>query len=78
VSSFVKNDLGNVSSPVIDTAGGSIPASIRTAATVYWRVGARNVADNPGPVPDPSGQRYVFSPARTFTRPSPPPPPPSY
>ena len=42
----------------------------------FWRVGARNVADRPGPVPDATGQRYIFSPARRFTIPSPPPPPP--
>jgi hypothetical protein len=44
---------------------------------VYWRVGARNVADNPGPVKDAIGQRYVWSTPRSFTRPGSPPPPPA-
>jgi hypothetical protein len=43
---------------------------------VWWRVGARNVADRPGPTKDASGQRYVFSAPRSFTRPGSPPPPP--
>lgn len=35
--------------------------------TLYWRIGVRNVADNPGPVPDQlSGKRYIFSDARTI------------
>ncbi|HMS54788.1 MAG TPA: hypothetical protein PKA27_05265 [Fimbriimonadaceae bacterium] len=39
----------------------------------WWRVGARNVADNPGPVADASGFRYVFSSPQRFVRPAPPP-----
>lgn len=42
----------------------------------FWRIGAKNVGDKPGPVPDANGERFVFSPPRRFTIPSPPPPPP--
>ncbi|MGV3617106.1 MAG: hypothetical protein ACO1SV_17400 [Fimbriimonas sp.] len=36
---------------------------------LYWRVGARNAADSPGPRRDPlTGDRYVFGSARTLTR----------
>ncbi len=43
-----------------------------TNATIWWRVGAKNTADKPGPVGG-----YVFSTARNFKRPIAPPPPPS-
>jgi hypothetical protein len=43
----------------------------------FWRVGARNVADRPGPVADQSGERFVFGASRRFTIPAPPPPPPA-
>lgn len=42
---------------------------------VYWRIGARNVLDNPGPVPV-GGERYIFSAPFRFTRPTDPPIPP--
>ena len=42
----------------------------------FWRIGARNVADRPGPVRDAAGTRYVYSPGRRFTIPTLPPPPP--
>lgn len=35
--------------------------------TLYWRVGARNLGDNPGPIPGPSGLRYVWSRPFEFT-----------
>lgn len=34
---------------------------------LYWRVGARNLGDSPGPVPDASGLRYVWSRPFEFT-----------
>jgi hypothetical protein len=43
----------------------------------WWRIGARNVADKPGPVPDSAGTRYIYSTPRRFTIPAPPPPPPA-
>ncbi|MGQ9807906.1 MAG: hypothetical protein ACUVSM_01920 [Armatimonadota bacterium] len=45
--------------------------------TLYWRVGARNSGDRPGPIPDPgSGQRYIFSEVSQFRVAAGPPPPP--
>lgn len=35
--------------------------------TLYWRVGARNLGDNPGPLPGPGGLRYVWSRPFEFT-----------
>ncbi len=47
------------------------------AQPLWWRVGAKNIADSPGPVKDPTtGLRYVFSAARSFTRTIIPPGPP--
>lgn len=43
---------------------------------LYWRVGARNSGDNPGPTLDPLGERYVFGTVYQFTRVEEPPPPP--
>lgn len=48
---------------------------------IYWRVGARNAVDVPGPVPDVLGERYVFGSQLgvtvfQFDRLIPPPPPP--
>lgn len=67
-----------------DTAGTgtlSTPQAVPEALTVfpgeqviYWRVGARNVADNPGPVLD-GGSRFVFSAPWRFRRPTLPPGP---
>lgn len=38
--------------------------------TLYWRIGVRNVADVPGPLPDPTtGLRYMFSVAQNFLAP---------
>lgn len=77
-ATVVKNTTGTISTGSIDTSASSLPAYIRSAQTVYWRVGARNLDDKPGPVKDPStGLRYVFGTASTFTRPGGPPPPPT-
>ncbi len=43
---------------------------------LYWRVGAKNVADNPGPVKDALNERYVWSQPFQFDRVILPPPPP--
>jgi hypothetical protein len=78
VATVVKNDTGTISSGSIDTTSASIPSYIRTATTVYWRVGAKNIDDKPGPVPDATtGLRYIFSSYSTFIRPGSPPPPPT-
>ena len=60
---------------LIDTFNGR-KAVIQNATTIWWRIGARNIDDVPGPIPDATGQRYIFSVPRSFTRPNNPPPPP--
>lgn len=45
-----------------------------TASRVYWRVGARNIADKPGPV-SVNGERYIFSEPFWYNRPVVPPGP---
>jgi len=71
----ISNSVGIVNMGIIDTFNGRLPV-IQNATTLWWRIGARNVADVPGPVPDASGQRYIFSVPRSFNRPNNPPPPP--
>ena len=52
-----------VSSPTIDTSS-YFPGSV----DVFWRVGARNPADSPGPKMDANRQRYIYSAVRRFKR----------
>lgn len=52
-----------LSSPTTDTS-----VYFPNANTLYWRAGARNVEDSPGPVADASGKRYIFSGARAIRR----------
>ena len=74
VSRFVRPSAGTQSTPTqVDTTGASMPAYIRNASEVWWRVGTRNVSDSPGPVRDSIGERYVFSQPRRFQRPTNPP-----
>ncbi|MCL6623172.1 MAG: hypothetical protein K6T17_00970 [Fimbriimonadales bacterium] len=54
----------------------NISAVFPTVERLYWRAGARNSGDVPGPVPDVLGERYVFSRPFQFDRVTPPPPPP--
>ncbi|MCL4285284.1 MAG: hypothetical protein KJZ62_09280 [Fimbriimonadaceae bacterium] len=73
-----RGDLGTLSSGTVTNLLSRLASDFGVGVTeFYWRIGARNVADKPGPVPDQSGERYVFSPSRRFTIPAPPPPPPS-
>jgi hypothetical protein len=67
---------GQLSFGLIDTVG-DLASFLRSQGEVWWRVGARNLNDNPGPVPDKNGQRYIFSNPRKFTRFGTPPPPPA-
>ena len=75
IGPITSNSTTTISIGPVDTFNGR-KAVIQNATTLWWRIGARNIADNPGPVPDPSGQRYIFSTPRSFTRPNNPPPPP--
>ena len=52
-----------VSSPTYDTS-----SFFPGANTIYWRVGAKNEADRPGPVADASGQRFIYSAVGMFVR----------
>jgi hypothetical protein len=59
--------------------GGTVSTSVYDTSTffpgstlVYWRIGARALGDEPGPVADASGQRYIFSGVRRFRRTPPP------
>ncbi|MCH8273379.1 MAG: hypothetical protein IH851_01125 [Armatimonadetes bacterium] len=63
---------GLVSTDPVDISG-IFPGVLR----LYWRVGARNSGDVPGPVKDVSGERFVFSRPFQFNRVVGPPPPPS-
>lgn len=64
--------------PTVSTDGPiSISNIFSGTRTLYWRVGAANSGDNPGPVPDPAGERYIFSQPFQFDRVILPPPPPS-
>jgi hypothetical protein len=72
-----------VSPEILSTAAGGSPVSterinLETAllnrlgltgqrVTLYWRVGARNLGDDPGPIPGPGGLRYVWSRPFEFT-----------
>jgi len=66
-----------VSNETVSTAAGGTPVSLENVnlntgllnkiglqgqrVTLYWRVGARNLGDRPGPAPGPGGLRYVWS-----------------
>ena len=71
----ISNSNGIISMGIIDTFNGR-KQFIKDVTTLWWRIGARNVVDVPGPVVDASGQRYIWSVPRSFTRPNNPPPPP--
>ncbi|MCS7273416.1 MAG: CsgG/HfaB family protein [Fimbriimonadales bacterium] len=72
-----------VSDEILSTAAGGTPVSteninlesaflarlglVGRRVTLYWRVGARNLSDDPGPIPGPGGLRYVWSRPFEFT-----------
>lgn len=71
--------------PFIDltTAGGALISTpttdtstiFPTANELYWRVGARNPSDEPGPVRGSDGERFIYSAVRRFRRTAIPPQP---
>ena len=63
VGKIQRNETGTLSTPIVDTS-----TMFPGAPELWWRVGVRNVADRPGPVPDANGERYIFSAPRRFTR----------
>jgi phosphodiesterase/alkaline phosphatase D-like protein len=70
--------LGKTITPELGPVSITVSNDFFTTAgtTIWWRVGARNVADRPGPTKDAAGERFIFSAVRNFKRPSLPPPPP--
>lgn len=63
---------GLISTDILDLRG-LFPSGTKL---MFWRVGARNLGDSPGPVADRFGNRYVFSAPFQFTPVDEPPPPP--
>lgn len=64
------NGTGTIGTPSnIDTTASTFPTWV-TTGDFYWRIGARNANDNPGPVADSqTGDRFVFSTPFLFRRP---------
>ncbi|MBI5708675.1 MAG: hypothetical protein HZC36_16960 [Armatimonadetes bacterium] len=76
VAPFTRSDTGTLSTGSVSGLLGKLSAKFGTSQTeFYWRVGAKNVADRPGPAADASGYKYIFGANRRFTLPSAPPPP---
>ena len=70
--------IETLQTPTVSTDGPINISNIFSGTrTLYWRVGAANSGDIPGPVPDAAGERYVFSQPFQFDRVILPPPPPS-
>jgi len=77
--SFTSNQTGVLTSQFVTVNPSSygIFANAFAGEAIYWRFGARNVADNPGPSPDfLTKERYVFGVPFSGTVTNPPPPPP--
>lgn len=74
---FTRTDIGVLSTGSIQNLLSKLASDFGSSQQeFYWRVGAANVFDKPGPV-SAAGQRLVFSLPRRFTTPSAPPPPPA-
>lgn len=52
-----------VSTPTTDVSG-----FFGTSNFLYWRIGARNIEDDPGPVADNAGKRYIYSSVRRIRK----------
>ena len=77
-TTFISNASGVVGTPGAGVNPGAYFPNANSTTVIYWRFGARNVADVPGPVPDSlTGEKYIFSTYRSFTLTGTPPPPPS-
>ncbi|RZL70658.1 MAG: hypothetical protein EOP29_22965 [Rhodococcus sp. (in: high G+C Gram-positive bacteria)] len=60
--------------PSIPVSGTRIPSILQKATLIYWRVGAKNIIDRPGPEQSANGQRYVYSYPPSSYRPATAPP----
>ncbi|HEY0865790.1 MAG TPA: hypothetical protein VGE01_00330, partial [Fimbriimonas sp.] len=68
IEQWAPGNTAIVASREIALQGEDIPSTYRSG-DFYWRIGARNSLDNPGPVPDPAtGERYIFSLPRLLKR----------
>lgn len=77
-ATFTRADTGTLSTGSISGLLTRLRSDFGTSANEFWwRIGARGMADKPGPVADANGERFIFCPARRFTIPAPPPPPPA-
>lgn len=77
LSRFTRGDTGTLSTGNISSLLSRLASKFGSSQKEFWwRIGAKNVADVPGPVTDPSGETYVFGDSRRFTLPAAPPPPP--
>jgi hypothetical protein len=75
VGSFSSNQSGVL--PAISVNPTTVFPNWSTTSNYYWRYGAKNIADVPGPAPDSlTREGYIFSPPRSFTISGTPPPPP--
>ena len=72
IAKTITNDTGVISL----VANNDLFQDVAQNTQIYWRVGVRNTADSPGPVPDSAGNRYVVGPSSIIKRAETPPPPP--
>lgn len=62
------DDSGQIGGAAVSYTGVNTNNLYPGASAVYWRVGVKNLEDNPGPVADANGFRYIWSATRKFRR----------
>ncbi|MGE0001941.1 MAG: hypothetical protein AB7T05_07735 [Fimbriimonadaceae bacterium] len=62
------DDSGQIGGAAVSYPGVNTNTLYPGATSVYWRVGVKNLEDNPGPVADQNGFRYIWSATRKFRR----------
>jgi len=76
-ATFTSNQSGLITSPAASVNPATFFPNATSATPIYWRYGARNIADVPGPTPDAyTKERYIFCVPRAFFITGTPPPPP--
>jgi len=77
VANFFSNQTGTIQNPGSGIDPGVYFPNASQTTPIYWRYGARNIADVPGPAPDAlTHEPFIFCPPRTFFFTGTPPPPP--
>lgn len=63
ITSLTRSSTGTITAPPVDisTTSPALLPVIKSSNEVWWRVGARNSGDRPGPIGDAIGQRYIWS-----------------